>query len=354
MTKTLETILLLALPASGKSEVRRYLELMPKDARLKDFHMGDSVQLDDFPYVHMMRRIDDEAAALGGKRVFFHSSERPFQNPLDWGTLLELVNEDHEDMLAKKVLTPKSAGELLMERIDRASVKVGAPARLAAMDKAQKAKIAAKIEPEARKMLEEKHKGYPSTLEGKTLVIEFARGGPQTAGLPLPEPFGYRYSLAKLSPKILEKAAILYIWVTPEESRRKNSARTNPNDPGSILHHGVPIEVMLNDYGQTTWSTCSRTPSGRAPWRSRRTARPTTCRWGASTTGWTRPPSCARSRTPGTRSTSRPCTRASGKPWTTWPAWPSARQAKINKRPPRKGRPSFLGGTFRPFSRIYK
>jgi hypothetical protein len=250
MTKTLDTILLLALPASGKSEVRRYLELMPKDARLKDFHMGDSVQLDDFPYVHMMRRIDDELAAAGGKRIFFHSPERPFQDPLDWGTLIELVNEDHEDMLAKKVMTPESAGELLMERIDRAAVKVGAPARLAALDKAQHGKVAEKIEPEARKMLEEKHKGYPDTLEGKTLVIEFARGGPQTAGLPLPEPFGYRYSLAKLSPKILEKAAILYIWVTPEESRRKNSARTNPNDPGSILHHGVPIEVMLNDYGQ--------------------------------------------------------------------------------------------------------
>ncbi|MDD5629837.1 MAG: hypothetical protein PHU21_12275 [Elusimicrobia bacterium] len=250
MNKVLDTVLLLALPASGKSEVRRYLELMPAEPRRQDFHMGPSVQLDDFPYVHMMRRIDDELVRLGHERVFFLSPDRPFRNPLDWGTLIELVNEDHEDLLQKKLLSPKSAACDLLDRLDQASVKVGAPARLGQLDKSRRAKLAEALEGEARKMVKEKQESYPSSLAGKTLVIEFARGGPQSSPQPLAEPFGYRYSLGRLSPKLLEKAAILYIWVTPEESRRKNQARSNPKDPGSILHHGVPLEVMLNDYGQ--------------------------------------------------------------------------------------------------------
>jgi hypothetical protein len=250
MNKVLDTVLLLALPASGKSEVRRYLELMPAEPRGRDFHMGPSVQLDDFPYVHMMRRIDDELVGLGCERAFFQSPERPFRDPLDWGTLVELVNEDHEDLMQKRLLSPKSAALDLMDRFDRASVKVGAPARLGRLDKARRMKLAEALEAEARKMIKEKQESYPDTLAGKTLVIEFARGGPLNSPQPLAEPFGYRYSLGRLSPKLLETAAILYIWVTPEESRRKNQARSNPKDPGSILHHGVPIEVMLNDYGQ--------------------------------------------------------------------------------------------------------
>lgn len=249
MAKILDTVLLLALPASGKSEVRKYLRSLSPAECANDFHMGESVQLDDFPYVHIMRRVDDELAARGHKRRYFKAPDSSFQDPAQWGALIALVNEDYADLAQKRVANPKSAAELLFERLDNAALASGALPRMAALSPSVRAQLAEALEKEARELLAEKHAGYPATLEGKTVVIEFARGGPQGASMPLQGAFGYGHSLAQLSPAILERAVILFIWVTPEESRRKNADRADPNDPGSILHHSVPLEVMLNDYG---------------------------------------------------------------------------------------------------------
>jgi hypothetical protein len=248
MTEILECVLLLALPASGKSEVRKLLARLSPEEAQRDFHLGPTVQLDDYPYVHMMRRIDDELHALGRSRLFFHASDRPFQDPRDWGTLIWLLNEDYDDLLCRRPCRGPAA-PWLFGRIDAAAAQVGLPARLGQLDAPTCAALGGRLEQEAAGLMREKVAGYPDTLEGKTLVVEFARGGPQGATFPLPTYYGYGYSLGQLHPGLLEKAGILYIWVTPEESRRKNFERADPHDPGSILHHGVPIAVMLGDYG---------------------------------------------------------------------------------------------------------
>jgi hypothetical protein len=249
MAETLEILLLLALPASGKSEVRRYLaHLTPQQCR-DDFHLGPTVQLDDYPYVHMMRRVSQELRKRDADGAFFDSDELPMKEPRDWGTLIELLNEDYDDVERRQRLAPDSASEWLFDRFDRARQRVGARPALAALPSPLRREIARALEPEARELLAAKHAGIPERLAGRTVVIEAARGGPDGAAMPLPEPLGYRYSLARLSDAILSKASILYVWVTPEESRRKNRERADPNDPGSILHHGVPTAVMLGDYG---------------------------------------------------------------------------------------------------------
>ena len=243
-----DIVLLVALPASGKSEVRNFMANLAPERLLREFHIGAKLQLDDFPYVHMMRRIDNELEAMGESRIFY-PGEEPFCDGRDWGTLCCLLNEDYHDLINRNVSKPDSAAMLLFERIDRAGGQVGIAPRLGLLPESVRSKLASILEEEARAMLEEKHAQYPDSFENKTIVIECARGGPDGSSMPLTDTFGYQYSLPIFCPEILEKAVVLYLWVTPEESRRKNADRADPNDPGSNLHHGVPMAVMLGDYG---------------------------------------------------------------------------------------------------------
>ncbi len=247
--KVLDVLLLLALPASGKSEVRRYLASLTPGQCRGDFHMGPTVQLDDYPYVHMMRRVSQELRKAAMDGVFFDSDDLPMKEPLDWGTLVELLNEDFEDLQRCHRPAPASAAEWLLDRFDLARQKAGAPPAFGALPAGTRRALSAALEHEAADLLRDKNAGIPDSLAGRTVVIEAARGGPDGATPPLPAPLGYAYSLRKFSDAILSRASILYVWVTPEESRRKNHERTDPNDPGSILHHGVPMAVMLGDYG---------------------------------------------------------------------------------------------------------
>ena len=246
--KVFKTVLLLALPASGKSEVRHFMANIEPKRLEEEFHIGDNLQLDDYPYVYFMRCIDDEMVKLG-KDPIFYPGQNPFYDSRDWGTLCQLLNEDYHDLLNRKRITVDSAAIWLFDRIDAAAGIAGLKPRLAELDQKTRSTIAEKLEKEARKILNEKEAQIPDSFEGKTIVIECARGGPDGSAMPLSGEYGYQYSLAQFAPDLLEEAAILYIWVTPEESRRKNNERADPDDPGSNLFHGVPMSVMLGDYG---------------------------------------------------------------------------------------------------------
>lgn len=249
---TVDILLLLALPASGKSELRRYLASLDPVAARDDLSFAPTVQLDDYPYVHMMRRIAQEVTAAGEAPVFFASDSEPFLDPGDWGTLTQLLNLDFTDLAdGSDPPTVGNAASWLLGRIDDARELAGLAPVIGSLPPMTRKRLYNALEPEARELIDERRTTMAAGTEGKTIVIEFARGGPEGASLPLPAPYGYQYSLAQLDDEILARAAILYVWVEPEESRRKNLERAVPGREGdaSILHHGVPEAVMRREYG---------------------------------------------------------------------------------------------------------
>jgi hypothetical protein len=248
----IDILLLLALPASGKSELRRYIASLDAETAMHDLWMGPAVQLDDYPYVHLMRRIAEEVGEADGPPTFFASADEPFADPRDWGTLTHLLNMDFEDLVdPPRPLRTGTATRWLFERLDRARELAGMAPAVADLPPLVLKRLTNALEHEAQTLFDEKAAAIPDNLEDKTIIIEFARGGPEGSRLPLPAPYGYQYSLPMLSDEILDRAAILYVWVEPEESRRKNVERAQPGRTGaaSILHHGVPEAVMRSDYG---------------------------------------------------------------------------------------------------------
>lgn len=251
MTQHVETLLLLALPASGKSELRRYLASVESKVAEQDFGLGPTVQLDDYPYVHLMRRVNEEIILLGGESVFYESSSGPFLEGGDWATLIELVNEDYAS-LGVDLPVPRQPTAWLLDRFERARHAVGLKPPFEHISDKQFASLASALDDEVAKTVRDLSATLSSYVSGvSTVVIEFARGGPEGAEPPLRDPHGYAFSLRHLSEGILREASALYVWVTPEESRRRNQARARPGIAGdaSILHHGVPEVVMRGDYG---------------------------------------------------------------------------------------------------------
>ena len=245
----LDTVLLFSLPASGKSEVRRYLASLTPEQAERDFHMGPTLQLDDYPYVHFMHRIDDELKANGLPYAFYRGPHRAFQDEWEWAALVELLNDDFDDLINGRQTQVSSAAQHLFDRMDAAHALVGLPEHMGELPYRVRKRIAEAMEAECRAELDAKNATCSRDPKGKTVVIEAARGGPNGAAFPLTPPVGYQAAFQQLSEQILSRASVLYIWVDPEESRRKNIERGRPDGQGSILHHSVPMEVMLGQYG---------------------------------------------------------------------------------------------------------
>ncbi|MFH1467520.1 MAG: hypothetical protein ABIO70_24255 [Pseudomonadota bacterium] len=223
------------------------------------FGLRDPVQYDDYPYVEFMRWVDQICKLLGLDPLFYEHPDASFRDPMEWGTLIELINDD---LLGEyeRPTAPADIARWLFRRIDAAQLRAGAQMKIGRLpDDVQEAFVERLVNnrleegmSEARKLLDPARPVPGRVLGVKTAVIEFARGGPHGAPLPLDPPYGYRFAFSHLCPQVLERASVLYIKVPPVESRRKNLERAPTGAPGedSSLFHAVPMNVMLGDYGQ--------------------------------------------------------------------------------------------------------
>jgi len=96
---------------------------------------------------------------------------------------------------------------------------------------------------------EKKLRNIPEYEEKYSTLVEFSRGS---------EHGGYRAAFAHLSPRMLQKMAVLYVDVPFEESLRKNRKRFNPDKPDSILEHSLPDEKLIRLYKEVDWEEISK------------------------------------------------------------------------------------------------
>lgn len=95
---------------------------------------------------------------------------------------------------------------------------------------------------------QKKQRDVPGLDEEYTTLVEFSRGK---------EHGGYQSAFRYLLPEMVERAAVLYLDVSWEESLRKNRKRFNPDRPDSILEHGLPDAKLERLYREVDWMEVS-------------------------------------------------------------------------------------------------
>lgn len=190
MEKTFDHLILIGRPASGKSELIDYLKSMSIPERVKQFHIAAFEEIDDFPWLWEKFQDDDIWEKCGYPRLY---------------------SENY--MPGNPHMTPKGLHlfDFCMEKFN--------------------------IE------IAKRYLSRPEFYKDGTVFIEFSRGSTRT----------YTDSFKRLSPEVLERAAILFLDVTKEESWRRNVKRYEEKKKHSILAHSLPIETYEYHYGTHDW-----------------------------------------------------------------------------------------------------
>ena len=97
-TERFKILLLIARPAAGKSEITAHLKNTPVDKRIKQFHIGEFDEIDDFPMLWTWFEEDEILSELGHPRLYT-DSELNFLYPYLWDLLIRRINLEYSKII---------------------------------------------------------------------------------------------------------------------------------------------------------------------------------------------------------------------------------------------------------------
>lgn len=102
---TFDTLMLLARPAAGKSEIIHYLHNTPLEERINRFHIGEFIEVDDFPMLWAWFEEDRILGEMGMQRL--HSTEdEEFNDERLWNVLIRRICLEHKKLLRDQTSAP--------------------------------------------------------------------------------------------------------------------------------------------------------------------------------------------------------------------------------------------------------
>lgn len=92
---TFKTLLLIARPAAGKSEVIAYLKETPLSERIKNYHIGEFIEIDDFPMLWTWFEEDALLEKMGHPRLYT-TPDGYFKDLHLWDLLIERISLEYQ------------------------------------------------------------------------------------------------------------------------------------------------------------------------------------------------------------------------------------------------------------------